>query len=251
MEPTSSKKKILGIVGGMGSQASTWLLNKITSLSPASVDQDYLDVILHNNSNIPDRTEAILYGGPNPLHELKKSLGLFDSYGVDVAAMSCMTAYFYFEELQKHFSGELIHPAILVLNELKENPAYEGRRKIGIIGSTGMIESGVFHGYLEGEGYEVIKIGPSDQQVHFMNPIYKEGGFKTGQFSEENVRLFCHQAELLKNLGAEAILGACSEVPLVMDQKSTDLPFLDAFQLLARRLVEYCHQSKNDHVLQA
>lgn len=251
MKQNNSNKKSLGIVGGMGSQASNWLLQRITTLTVANTDQEYLDVVLHNNSNIPDRTEAILYDGPSPFRELRKSLTLLDGYGVDVAVMSCMTAYYYYDQLQETFAGKLIHPAEFVIQELQMNPAFANRKKIGIIGSTGMISSGVFHKKLEAEGYQVLSINPDDQQKYFMDPIYKKGGFKTGQFSQENIRQFCYQAELLKNLGADIILGACSEIPLVMNQNSTDLPFLDSFQLLAERLVEYCHKNEKNHVLQA
>lgn len=246
-----SKKHILGIVGGMGSQASIWLMNRIIALSNVDKDQDYLEIVLHNNSNIPDRTEAILCGGKCPLTQLKRSFELFNDYGVNVAVMACMTAYYYYDKLINSFSGELIHPLDFVIDELAKNPSFTNKSRIGLIGSSGMIYSGVFHKKLNPLDYKVICLDVEDQEKHFMQPIYKKNGFKAGNFSTENVNQFRQQADILKNKGAEIIVGACSEIPLILNQDNVDLPFIDSFDLLAHKLVDHCYHKKLTDVLQA
>lgn len=253
------KKRSLGIVGGMGSQASAWLMDRITRISKADNDQDYLDIILHSNSKIPDRTKAIMHGQESPITELKRSIQLFNLQGVDVAVMACMTAYYYYPPLAEMFNGKFIHPAEIVLEELQQDARCAGKHAIGLIGSTGMLNSGIFRQRLQPLGYEVLTLNPADQEQYFMFPIYRKEGFKAGVFSRENRELFMKQVEILAANGAEVIVGACSEIPLVIEKygitaADMPVPFIDAFDLLAHKVVDYCYsrnQKTIDHGVHA
>jgi len=49
------KEKIVGILGGMGPQATVDLFIKVLKVDPAKTDQDHLRIIIDCNSKIPDR----------------------------------------------------------------------------------------------------------------------------------------------------------------------------------------------------
>ena len=53
-------KKTIGIIGGMGPMATCDLMKKIFEVSDADCDQNYVHVCVDCNTNIPDRTKAIL-----------------------------------------------------------------------------------------------------------------------------------------------------------------------------------------------
>ena len=55
-------KKTIGILGGMGPLATADLFRKIIDNTQAGCDQDHLRVVIDSNTNIPDRTAAILSG---------------------------------------------------------------------------------------------------------------------------------------------------------------------------------------------
>jgi len=237
----------------MGSQASSWLLDRITRISKADNDQDYLDIILHSNAKIPDRTKAIMYGEESPITELKRSFQLFNLQGVEVAVMACMTAYYYYPDLVNVFNGKLVHPADIALEELQHDPRCHGKYKIGLIGSTGMLNSGIFQRKLNPLGYEILTLNAADQEQYFMHPIYRKEGFKAGIFSAENRELFMKQTEILTNNGAEVIIGACSEIPLIIDKygitaADIEVPFIDAFDLLAHKVVDYCYSRNQKNI---
>ena len=75
--------KTVGIIGGMGPAATCDLMEKIIALTRASRDQEHLHVIADVNTAIPDRTEAILHGGPDPAPEMVKSARRLESAGAD------------------------------------------------------------------------------------------------------------------------------------------------------------------------
>ena len=58
--------KTIGILGGMGPLATADLFRKITLLTDAACDNEHIRVYIDSNARIPDRTAAILSGGPDP-----------------------------------------------------------------------------------------------------------------------------------------------------------------------------------------
>ena len=59
--------KVIGILGGMGPEATLDLFGKIIAATPAARDQDHLRVVIDSNPKVPDRTAAILAGGESPV----------------------------------------------------------------------------------------------------------------------------------------------------------------------------------------
>src|SRR4051812_41760806 len=95
-------KKKLGIIGGMGSRAGSIFFQKIIDYSPADTDQEFLEIIFHNNSVIPDRTRAIIYNEVSPLNDILKSIDLFNQNKVEVIALGCITSYYYYNQIITH-----------------------------------------------------------------------------------------------------------------------------------------------------
>jgi aspartate racemase len=232
-------KKKLGIIGGMGSPAAVSLLNRITMLSNAENDQDYIEVILHNNTKIPDRTAAILSNSLSPVNELSRSVNLLNSSGVDLIVLACMTAYHFYPQLTGISSCEILHPVSVIMEELSSNRKYAGKKKIGLLGSSGLLKSRLIQDYLEPLGYTIITLDEDEQQRYFMNPIYK--AVKLNQTGESVRSDFMYQFELLASRGAEVILGACSEIPLLISEDAVIPGYLDVFELLAKKVVKYCN----------
>lgn len=244
------QKKKLGIIGGMGSPAGVWLLDRVTRLSHARKDQEYLDVLVHSNSAIPDRTRAIVYGESCPLPELRRTIALFNGSGVEVAIMACMTAHYYCDPLARAFHGTLLSAVTLVAGELAANPRFCDKKRIGLIGSTGMLKSGMYNRELAPLGMEVVCLDDHEQEALFMKPLYGAGGVKSGVVTDQTRRAFARINDRLLQKGAEVIVGACSEVPLVLTGPMP-FPYLDAFELLARRSVDYCYNQHTTYGLSA
>ena len=65
--------KVIGIIGGMGPLATVDIFNKITVHTEAATDQEHPRVCIDSNTDIADRTAALLWGGEDPTPELVKS----------------------------------------------------------------------------------------------------------------------------------------------------------------------------------
>ena len=69
-EMSATEAKTIGILGGMGPLATTDLMRKIIAVTDAKSDNEHVRVYVDSNTSIPDRTEAILHDGPDPVPEL-------------------------------------------------------------------------------------------------------------------------------------------------------------------------------------
>jgi aspartate racemase len=95
-----SRKKI-GILGGMGPEATADLFFRIIRATPVENDQDHVKVIIYSNPQIPDRTEAILYSGSNPVPEITATAKILEASEADFLIMPCNTAHYFILDIRK------------------------------------------------------------------------------------------------------------------------------------------------------
>jgi len=94
-------QKIIGILGGMGPEATLDLFHKIIKLTYAEKDQDHLRIIIDNNPKIPDRTDAISGTGKDPLPKLIVTAQILEKAGADFIIIPCNTAHYFISEIQQ------------------------------------------------------------------------------------------------------------------------------------------------------
>jgi aspartate racemase len=134
----------------------------------------------------------------------------------------------------------LLDASAIALEELIENEAYRGSAKVGLVGSTGLLQSGLFQHKLEALGYQTVVLNEAEQEQYFMEPLYGKNGIKTGNIDDGILTRFSRLLHILAERGADVIIGACSEIPLVA-RKPMPVPFIDAFELLAVKAVKCCY----------
>lgn len=232
-------RKKLGIIGGMGSRAGAIFLNKIIDYSPALTDQDFIEIIFHNNAAIPDRTKAIVYNGSSPLAAIRKSLELFNQNSVEVVAMACMTAYYYYDEIIEYTDSKVVNPFHLLAGHIREKCT--DVRRVGILATTGAINSGIYHKWLLDCNREPVTLGPGDQEALFMRAVYMKNGFKSAVISGEAAELMYSAVKKLSKMDVDLIIGGCTEMSIGIDPKTVGIPYIDMLDLLARKTVEYCY----------
>jgi aspartate racemase len=235
----NNNKKKLGIIGGMGSRAGAVFLKKIIDYSPAVTDQEFLEIIFHNNSAIPDRTRAIVYNEPSPLDGIFKSLDIFNKNDVEAVALTCMTSYYYYDKISERSRANVINPLQLIARAIKEN--YQGVKRVGLLATTGSISTGIFHAALKSCNVDVITLDPLSQEELFMRSVYMKNGFKSAAISTEAVNLMFQSLEKLLEYDVDLTIGGCTEVSIGIDPKTLGVHYIDALDLLAEKTVEYCY----------
>lgn len=232
--------KTLGIIGGMGSTAASLFFNNIIKEFPCRDDRDYIEILLHNNSKIPDRTEAIIYNKKSPLDELLRSANIFDSLQMDYIVMACVTSHYYAEKIQENLRHSKL---INILSTTSEyiHMNYQEIKKVGIIASTGAIETKLWQNALSKYAIDSVILPKIEQEEYIMNTIYGKNGLKEGNIGANNKNKIMKAVDILIDKGSQAILAGCSEIPMILSEKCIDIPYFDSFKILRNKIYSYCY----------
>jgi aspartate racemase len=233
-------KKFLGILGGMGSEAGSCLLQRVIHHTPARTDQQHLEIMLYSNPGIPDRTASILNQGPPAEPELVRSVKLLERAGVECIIIGCVTSHHYVESLRQQ-----VRPPILsVIEETAEHivTAHPGRRRIGVLATTGTIRAEVFQLEFRRRALETVLLPDTDHQRLVMGSIYGDRGIKAGCLDDRNREMLLEASRMLVEDGAQAIVAGCTEIPLVLSGEVFGVPVIDTIDVLARGAVRFCNQ---------
>ena len=109
--------------------------------------------------------------------------------------------------------------------------AARGYRRLGLTGTRWLVESEVYPEKLAAHGLECLRPGAAEREA--TNRIIMEE-LVYGVFKPEAIAHFQRVIERLKTQGADAVLLACTEIPLIMNDANSPLPTLDTTRLLAR-----------------
>lgn len=224
-------KKVIGIIGGMGPLATADLFTKIVSNTKAECDQKHIRVFIDNNTNIPDRTAAILRGGDDPVPALSESAKLLQSMGADFLIMPCNTAHYFYDYVQKSVDIPVLH----MIEKTRDALTKKGVRKAGLLATDGTIQSGIYQKVFDNSGIELIK-PEADGQKHIMDLIYK--GVKAGEmnFDTKNV---CTVLDNLAEKGAEVLILGCTELPVAEKIYGLNYVTCDPTLELAKAAIEF------------
>lgn len=204
--------KTIGIVGGMGPAATADLMIRITEMTDAACDQEHIHLIIDSNTSIPDRTEAILFGGKSPVPEMLSSAKRLENAGADFLIMSCNTAHWFIPEIENQIGIPFISMPVETARFLKAR----GVKTAAVLATEGTVRSGLYETALRDEG--IAAIYPDDeQQKLLMSLIYdfiKSGITDPDKLPADEVAAVCRD---LSDRGAEVMLLACTELPIAFD----------------------------------
>ena len=213
-------KKVIGILGGMGPLATADLFEKITLHTAASCDQEHPRVCIDSNTNIADRTAALLHGGADPVPEMVKSAKRLESIGADFLIMPCNTAHNYYEPVCAAVGIPVLHMIALTRDALKAR----GVKRAGLLATDGTVQTGIYQRTFAGSGVELLVPEGADDQAAVMDVIYN--GVKAGDLAHD-VTAFRTACEHLLARGAEALILGCTELPPAFDLYGLDYPSID------------------------
>lgn len=219
----------------MGPEATNRLAQQILALTPAAKDQDHIPIVISNNPQIPDRTQAILYGGEDPVPEMTKTANQLETVGADFLIMPCNTAHHFIGEIQSKVNIPILNMIEETARFVKEN--YPDARKVGLLATSGTVASRVYHNVFHAHGIDVITPDTFVQEQWVMEAIYGHEGIKAGH-KEQPRHALETAAHLLVDEGAEVIIAACTEIPLALSQEDVNFVLLDPSSILADAAVQ-------------
>jgi aspartate racemase len=227
-------EKVIGILGGMGPEATLECYSKIIKSTPAKTDQEHLRVIIDANPKVPDRTAAIIGQGESPLTILVEGCRCLQRAGADFIIIPCVSAHFFLDEIQQ----QIKLPILSIFDTISETISTEHTeiKTIGLMGTTGTIRGGFLQKRLATDGINTI-VPDEKHQSKVMAAIYDIKNSQSARSEEEFTSDLIATAESLISTGAQGIIAGCTEIPLALKQKHLAVPYFDALAILARAAI--------------
>lgn len=231
-EPYAERRATIGILGGMGPLATADLYRKIIESTPASRDQEHFPVAIWADPRVPDRTEALLHDGEDPIPWLVHGARQLATIGADFIVIPCNTAHAFLEQVQPAVEKPIVSMIDAAADEVRR--FHPQATTVGLLATNGTITTGIYQRALEARGLATIVPDDDTQRANVMAAIRQ---VKAGQAGEEATRLLSEAARGLVERGAEVLIAACTEIPIALQEQHVSVPLVDATAALARMAI--------------
>ena len=199
---------MIGILGGMGTQAGLDFCSKLAKLNRGKSDQNYPLFLLYNKASIPDRKQHNK-NYKKILKSLIDGCKFLQQNGCKFIAIPCNTAHFWYLDLKKRIKIPILNmPELVCLNISKK---CKKNTKIGLLATETTIKTGIYSKSLKNK-YKLLM--PSrNLQINHVNKSIKY--VKMGKTREAEKALKPAVNYLIKNNCKKIILG-CTELPIAI-----------------------------------
>jgi aspartate racemase len=216
---------MIGILGGMGTQAGLDFCNKLAMLNRGKIDQEYPLFILYNKSNIPGRPESIgvqtrtfsnlprsaqnITKYNNVLKSLLEGCRSLEKSGCKFIVIPCNTAHYWYEDLKKKITIPIINMPKEVFLHTKK--ICKKNSKIGLLATEGTLKTEIYEKLFD-SAYELIK-PIHNLQINSVNKTIKHVKMGNIKLAERSIKPAINY--LIKNNCKKIILG-CTELPIAI-----------------------------------
>ena len=222
----SGAEKIVGVIGGMGPEATVEFMRRLVAVVPAKDDADHLHVIADNNPKVPSRIKALIEGGgEDPAPVLIAMARRLEAAGAEVLAIPCNTAHYYWPQISQAVRVPVLD--VVALTTAKLAALSPRPRRIGILASPAVRLVGLFERRMAEAGFETLFPG-SDDEERLLGIIR---AVKAGEVKPSDWQAYQDIAARLTDRGAEAFLVACTELSLLLAPRLPQ-PMLDTLDIL-------------------
>lgn len=228
-------EKTVGIIGGMGPQATIDLMQRILRLTPAPEGRDMDDIdhircLVDNNPKIPSRIKAIIdKDGEDPgpfIADMAKGL---ESWGADFLAIPCNTAHYYYDIVQSAVNIPVINLIDIVCNHVKTH--FSDHDKIGILASPAVKITQLYSNKLK--RFDIKDVWPDSDHQAILLKVIKE--IKKGNMDSKVQNDYAQVCDNLLNKGVKTAIIACTELSILKGK--TSINTVDAAEILAMEVV--------------
>lgn len=222
----------LGVLGGMGPQATQMFYQMVLDRTEASRDQEHLPALILSDTGMPDRTAAILSGDTAALYgRLLADAKLLEGCGCTAIAIPCNTSHYFVDRLQ----GEVGVPILHMIRETAAALAAQGKKRPGILATEGTIRSGLYQRECAALGME--GVAPQEEIQRLVTSIiYDE--IKQGEKGSREK--FAHIDRAIRAAGCDCAILACTELSVFATYHPLPAFYVDAMVVLAERAVTGC-----------
>ena len=227
--------KKIGVLGGMGPEATVLFMQKIIQSISAQDDSDHIPLIIDNNPQIPSRIKAIIDGdGKDPTNTLVAMAQSLQKFGAQALAMPCNTAHYYSKSIAKSVDIPFINMVDLASEHALSKVGENG--SVGLLGSPALRIAGVYDKALKEKQLSPIYYDDETTLRTLIERIKKQ------EPDEAIAKELSKITEKLINQGADIVMICCSEFSLLSEKITPQSHIFDSLDAL----IHACHAYATD-----
>lgn len=231
----------IGILGGMGPQATVLLMQRLIDAVPAKDDSDHIPLVVDNNTQVPSRIRALIEGGaedPGPV--LAAMARRLENAGVEALAMPCNTAHYYAPEIERATALPFLNMVQLSARAARDAAGEGG--KVGILASPAIRTVGIFDRVLASWGLNAVYPEDQDSLLGAIRAIKKSGDTPAARSA------LASGSSWLLEKRATIQLVACSEFSIVADAAADGATVIDTLDVLVAEIVRFSRGQERGRV---
>jgi len=222
-------RRRVGVLGGMGPEATVLFMQRVIERTDVADDQDHVPLLVDSNPQVPSRVKALVEGtGADPAPVLVAMARGLEAAGAEALAMPCNTAHHFAPAI----SAAVGIPFLDMVALSAEHMAGLGARRVGILASPAVRLTGIFERPFSDLGIVPLYAGGDDLLLEAIRAV------KVRQYEPARRTLAAAAAEL-ERAGADALLVACSEFSIITEAARNVLPLADTIDVLAEEVVAF------------
>jgi aspartate racemase len=232
------RRALIGVLGGMGPAATIDFMIKMLKATTATNDQEHVPMIVHDVPQIPDRSTAIQNNSDEPWLPLLAGALMLERAGAELIAIPCNTAHHWYERLTRSTHVEIVHIADAVRWSIKTR--FQRINRLALMATRGTIRTAIYGERLADVVDQLIIPDASIQNLIDQSI----GAVKSGA-RPLAAMLAGDAARRLLDAGADALLLACTELPVALEGSHYLGRSIDATDALAH----YCVRTSVSRLL--
>ena len=224
--------KKVGILGGMGPEATLLLMERIMKNTHATGDQEHVPLLVDNNTQVPSRINAIIKKkGPDPLPVLCGMATSLEKSGAKALAMPCNTAHAFIDEIRSKITIPFISIVDETIEYLKKMRVQ--KKRIGILASPAVEIAKIFEYELEKNDMSFLYVGDNELCLSLIEAI--KANDKTLSNSVEQL------SSQIEGQKPDFLLIACSEFSIIsgLIRDKFSIPVIDTLDLLVEKIIKF------------
>ncbi|WP_282119238.1 aspartate/glutamate racemase family protein [Ruegeria atlantica] len=222
----------IGILGGMGPEATILLQRKLVEAVPVSDDRDHIPLLIDMNPQVPSRIDHLIEGkGEDPGPTLAAMARRLQGAGAAALAMPCNTAHHYADAITDAVTVPLLNMVKLAADHAVSELGAGGC--VGVLASPAVRRTRLFETALQARGLSIVWPTDSDRLLTAIRRIKVDG-------PSDDARETLRTASIaLAKAGADLQLVACSEFSLIADGVADEVKAADTIDLLVHAIIEF------------
>ena len=207
---STANQPVIGVIGGMGPEATVDLMRRVISATPATDDIDHIRMIVDNNPKVPSRLKALLdKSGEDPAPVLAGMARGLEAAGAHVLVIPCNTAHHYLPDIRAAVGIPVVDMVALSVAWLQAILAPKSR--IGLLASPAVRLTGLFEHHCARAGIGILS--PEGAEEVAVLAVIK--GAKAGYVSPAQKVAYRAAADALIARGAACLVVACTELSVL------------------------------------